>query len=145
MLDASVTDFTIQPSQAQDSITTFLTLNGWDTSSGWADEGWWVCVRYNFFPACGRRAKGVCINIARPLHLGSHPCNSNMHSQNLWESTNLFANFWDVDSSRKQTEQIVHNWWMCYERQTSLLSDTFGALHSEALEPPSWWVNLEVV
>jgi hypothetical protein len=79
------------------------------------------------------------------LHLGSHPCNSNMHSQNLWESTNLFANFWDVDSSRKQTEQIVHNWWMCYERQTSLLSDTFGALHSEALEPPSWWVNLEVV
>lgn len=28
MLDASVTDFTIQPSQAQDSITTFLTLKG---------------------------------------------------------------------------------------------------------------------
>lgn len=133
MLDASVTDFTIQPSQAQDSITTFLTLKGWDTSSGWADEGWWVHVRYNFFPACGRRAKSVCINIARPLHLGSHPRNSNMHSQNLGKSSNLFANFWDVDSSRKQTKQIVHNRWTCYERQISLLSDTFGALHSEAL------------
>ncbi len=56
-----------------------------------------------------------------------------MHSQNLWKSSNFFANFWDVDSSTKQTKQIVHNWWTCYERLTSLLSDTFGVLHSEAL------------